>query len=300
VFRFRNKLIAPLVGCGVILFFVGSAQAGSATWKRNPRSGDWNTKTNWRPATVPNGSSDTAIFALSNTTNVSISANTEVNGITFNSTATNPYTITVNPTFTLTLSGAGITNNSGTTQNFVTAVDASGSSGTIVFSNNASLGTNVEFLNKGSLSFEDTSTSVASISNSGLVQFFDKSTGFATNNDGGTTQFFDRSTGDGFNSLGGTTQFFDRSTATGITNFQGDTEFFNRSTAGSAGIENNSGSTSFFNRSTAGSATIDNQAFGSTFFYDSSTAGSATIFSEDNVTLVEFSDNSSAGRATID
>ena len=33
-----------------------SVRAGSATWDLNPGSGDWNTATNWTPATVPNGS----------------------------------------------------------------------------------------------------------------------------------------------------------------------------------------------------------------------------------------------------
>src|SRR5207248_3908341 len=100
---------------------IQTSRAGSVTWKRNPRSGDWNTKTNWRPATVPNGASDTATFSLSNTTNVSISANTEVNGVTFTAAAaTNPYSITAKPGLTLTISGVGITNDSGTTQNFVT------------------------------------------------------------------------------------------------------------------------------------------------------------------------------------
>jgi hypothetical protein len=33
---------------------------GSATWKLNPGSGDWNTASNWMPATVPNGPSDVA------------------------------------------------------------------------------------------------------------------------------------------------------------------------------------------------------------------------------------------------
>ena len=79
---------------------------------------------------VPNGPADTATFGLSNTTDVSISANTEVNGITFSSAATNPYTITASPGFTLTISGVGITNNSGITQNFVTAVEVLGSSAT--------------------------------------------------------------------------------------------------------------------------------------------------------------------------
>src|SRR5438067_3698570 len=148
-FRFRTKLIAPVVGCGLMLFLAGFAQAESATWKRNPRSGDWNTKTNWRPATVPNGSADTATFALSNTTNVSISANTEVNGITFTAAATNPYTITASAPFTLVISGTGITNNSGSTQHFITAVGANGEFGLIVFSDSATAGTSTEFTNNG-------------------------------------------------------------------------------------------------------------------------------------------------------
>jgi hypothetical protein len=65
--------------------FASPAFAGSATWDLNPGSGDWNTNTNWTPNTgYPNGSADTATFALSNTTNVSISANTEANSIVFN------------------------------------------------------------------------------------------------------------------------------------------------------------------------------------------------------------------------
>jgi hypothetical protein len=58
------------------------ARAGSATWDLNPGSGDWNTAANWTPMTVPNGASDTATFSLSNTTNVSISANAEVSNPT--------------------------------------------------------------------------------------------------------------------------------------------------------------------------------------------------------------------------
>src|SRR4029077_5720275 len=85
-----------------------AAHAGSATWNRNPTSGDWNTAANWRSATGPHGPADTAAFALSNMTNVSISADTEVNGIMFTRAATNPYFITVGNESTLTLSGTGI------------------------------------------------------------------------------------------------------------------------------------------------------------------------------------------------
>jgi len=86
---------------------------------------------------VPNGASDTAFFDLSNTTDLSISANTEVNGIVFDSNARlNPFTITARPGFTFTISGVGITNNSGVNQTFMTVADTFGNNpGTIVFSN---------------------------------------------------------------------------------------------------------------------------------------------------------------------
>jgi hypothetical protein len=67
----------------------------------------------------PNGSADIATFGLSHTSDVSISTDTEVNGIIFTPAATNAYTITVNLDITLTLSGTGIMNNSGVTQNFM-------------------------------------------------------------------------------------------------------------------------------------------------------------------------------------
>src|SRR5437764_8822655 len=140
-FRSRNKCLVPLISCCLIFFLTGFARAGSATWKRNARSGDWNTKTNWRPAHVANGASDTAFFDLSNTTDLSISANTEINGIVFDSNAgLNPFTITAGPGFTLTISGVGITNNSGTTQEFVSAVDGDGNGGHIVVRNSETAG----------------------------------------------------------------------------------------------------------------------------------------------------------------
>src|SRR5712691_8644028 len=48
--------------------------AGSATWNLNPATGDWNTAPNWTPATVPNGASDIATFAISNQAAISLSA----------------------------------------------------------------------------------------------------------------------------------------------------------------------------------------------------------------------------------
>jgi len=77
-------LLLPTVAYGI-----------SAQWDLDPISGDWNTAANWTPMGVPNGPADVATFGLSHTTDVSISANTEVNSIIFTPAATNPYTISV-------------------------------------------------------------------------------------------------------------------------------------------------------------------------------------------------------------
>jgi autotransporter-associated beta strand protein len=174
------------------------AHASSATWDLNPGSGDWNTAANWTPMTVPNGPADIATFALSNTTNVSISANTEVNAITFTPAATNPYTITASATWTLRITGTGITNNSGRTQHFITPVGANGEFGLIVFSNSATAGNSTMFTNNGTFlngevrggtRFLDTSSAGNGtfINNGGFTEFSDSSTagnGSFTNNGG--------------------------------------------------------------------------------------------------------------------
>src|ERR1700730_15312078 len=168
------KIIPGIFPALVMMLCVHTTRAGSATWDLNPGSGDWNTATNWEPMTVPNGSADTATFDSSNTTGVSISANTEVNGITFTATATNPYTITASPGFTLTIGGVGITNNSGTAQNFVIA----GNGGQIVFNNSATAGSMTVFTNNGGS---------VSGAGGGLTQFFNAATagnGTFTNNGG--------------------------------------------------------------------------------------------------------------------
>src|SRR6476660_1968489 len=141
----KNKFVGAVFSCGFLFCFAGFARAGSATWDLNPGSGDWNTATNWTPATVPNGSADTATFAVSNTTAISISANTTVDGITFAPGASS-FTITASPFFALTISGVGITNNSGTTQNFVATRNFSFPQ-QIVFTNNATAGTSTIFIN---------------------------------------------------------------------------------------------------------------------------------------------------------
>src|SRR5262245_36248367 len=92
--------------------------AGSATWSATPVSGDWNTAANWVPATVPNGPDDVATFATSNITAITVSASIEVNSVVFASGASS---FSINPNGrTITISGGGVINTSGGTQNFAT------------------------------------------------------------------------------------------------------------------------------------------------------------------------------------
>jgi autotransporter-associated beta strand protein len=161
---FRLFLRALLCG-GAFLFlvFAANAQAGSATWNLNPGSGDWNTAANWTPNTVPNSPSDTATFGSSSNTQISVSANTEINTLSFNPGA-DPYTITPDPGVTLTISGLGASNNSGMMQNFVSGGD-NDERGRISFFNSATAGSDTAYtvrngtlLTNGVIDFNDTST----------------------------------------------------------------------------------------------------------------------------------------------
>ena len=117
----RIRLLIALVLC----LTIQSTFAGSATWKTDPVSNDWNTAANWTPETVPNGPEDVATFATYTKANIRTSRNIEVNGIVFGVGAS-PFRISPgNFSFDeviLTLSGTGITNNSGIAQNLATTV----------------------------------------------------------------------------------------------------------------------------------------------------------------------------------
>jgi autotransporter-associated beta strand protein len=154
-----------------------SVWAGSATWKTNPPTNDWNTANDWSPAAIPNGPSDTATFGTSSQTAVSLAANfDEVNGIAFNPGAS-VFTITAQAAGSLYISGTGIVNNSSVTQNFV-AVDNYSS---ITFANSATAGTNTNFndtANGGGIFFNNLSTAGGGtfvIDDAGQVFFNDSS-----------------------------------------------------------------------------------------------------------------------------
>jgi hypothetical protein len=135
-----------LLSALVLLFSIQASRAGGATWNLNPTSGDWNTAANWTPVTVPNGPNDTATFDVSNITGISVGASiVEVNGIVFDPGAS-AYTIANNRFFSI--SGVGITNNSGNLQNF-SAGTFGDNQGFISFSNNATAGSLTTFTNFG-------------------------------------------------------------------------------------------------------------------------------------------------------
>ena len=114
---------------------------------------------NWTPNTVPDGPDDVATFEVSNITAIS-HGSLSLNGIVFNPGAS-AYIITHTQAIYATISGAGITNNSGITQNFVVDTDLAHQ----VFINQATAGWGTVFTVRagnytfgGSLQFEDNAT----------------------------------------------------------------------------------------------------------------------------------------------
>src|SRR4051794_3515922 len=106
--------------CSVVLSLapiVSSLRGASATWDSSPVSNDWNTALNWSPDSVPNGPSDVASFFTSSVPGISLSADVQLAGMTFNSGAS-AFTIS---NHTISISG-GITNNSSNVQKFTSAL----------------------------------------------------------------------------------------------------------------------------------------------------------------------------------
>jgi autotransporter-associated beta strand protein len=208
--------------------------AGSATWLARPTTGDWNTAANWTVGGPPNGPSDTATFDVSTITGVSISACCiEVNSIVFNPGAS-AFTITAGPEVFFTISGTGIINNSGITQNFVAGAGETGNFGIISFENSATAGSLTAITNKGwpvagmlgsETNFNQTSTAgSATITNNG---------GTVSGAYGGVTSFLNSST------AGGATIINNGGAVGGA--YGGETIFYDSSDAGSATLIANGG-----------------------------------------------------------
>jgi len=114
----KSLILSCIIILTLSLSALNAVYADSATWSTNPISNDWNTAENWTPNTVPNGPDDIATFELSHQTNVFVSSLVEVNEVIFSPGATS-FNINATDGRSLTISGIGITNNSGIAQNFV-------------------------------------------------------------------------------------------------------------------------------------------------------------------------------------
>ncbi|MBA3961966.1 MAG: hypothetical protein H0X40_08700 [Chthoniobacterales bacterium] len=211
---FRPHLLALFIS--VALLWVNPSFAGSATWNLNPVDGNWNNASNWTPNTIPNGTNDVATFGISNKTaiNVGINDPTEtVSEIVFNPGAS-PYTITVphvlDTVLYFAITGAGISNNSGTIQN----LGAADYFATIFFTGEASAGSDTAILAggratgtlPGQVEFLDDATagSATVTANHGVIMFNNHSTAAnatliaeaGPTNVGGEIEFRENSMGD--------------------------------------------------------------------------------------------------------
>jgi autotransporter-associated beta strand protein len=256
--------LSRLGSLALLALFCGSATfafAGSATWQQDPATGNWNTPTNWNPATIPNGPSDVATFSVSNQTNVTVTSSIILDSIVFQPDAS-AFTITTSSAFaSVLINGAGVIDNSALTQNFF--VNAAGR-------------------DQGALNFAGSASAGDAIYSQG---------GAAVRNSfGGTTSFFNTST------AATATFFLDGGAANGAAG--GGVIFFDSSTAGSANFTLNPGMVpgatgghlEFANSSTAGSSTIivngaQNATGGTVFFLDDSTGGTANVVLLGNGTL---------------
>ena len=138
---------SPILSCAMVVTLslgaLNAVYADSATWSMTPISSDWSTAANWTPNTVPNGPDDIATFGLSHHTGVFVSTDIEVNELIF-SPGASPFNINADGDMVLTVSGIGITNDSGIAQNFVFPTFAG-----IVLTNNATAGDMTFFTLKG-------------------------------------------------------------------------------------------------------------------------------------------------------
>ncbi len=297
----RHPLSALLL-CGLLLLFPNApTYAGSAIWRVNPTSDRWNTTANWTPSTVPNAPTDVATFDVSNQASVVISGKGDtVDHITFTANAS-PYTITIGADIpgtesVLTISGLGIVNDSGITQNFVTSnFTTSSARGLVFFENGATAGDKTVFsitFNAPVLFFNNSSAGIATFINTGFTSFNDDSTASS-----GT--FVNKAGG-----IGGLTILIGNSTA--------DRGTFIAEGGSLSPPFGSSGSVSFGGSATAGTGTFTLQrgtasraSGGLLFFSNDSSADHGTFTAEGgNIDdsqhcTIKFQDSATAGDALI-
>jgi hypothetical protein len=291
----------------LLLSTASSSFAGSATWKASAANDEWFNVNNWVQRTIPNSPGDTATFASSNRTSIDIAFNVEVNGIVFNPGAS-AFTIATNPTLvpTITISGVGITNNSGIVQNFLLNRGAA----QMEFLNSATAGSLTAFTNFATgITFGQTSTAGNATFNNigGFVTFTNSSTAGDSTFNNNAVLFFDGNStaGNGTFNNPGFIQFgenpFDTSTA-------GNSTFTNPGSADSTV----GGGLIVFHFGTAGDATFINDGAtasggiaGETLFQDTGDAGNAVLIANGGVGggdggSIQFATASSGGTARVE
>ncbi len=256
------------------------ASAGSATWKLDPTSGDWNTAMNWTPNTVPNGTDDIATFGVSNLTEITQSMATTLGGMQFDLGASS-YNINILPRNTFSLNDAGVTNQSGVTQSI------SCSSTTLDFYNQSTAGDNVIYTNTNTETYVTSFYTFHNDATAGGATFINNSN--PTLVAGSKIEFQN-------NASAGSSYI----TNSGSTNsvFTAYTSFYDDSTAAESTIIYDGAFGSFFSRATAANSTITCSGYSNITFYELSTAGTATITSSGGSTVV-FEDVSTAEAATL-
>jgi len=298
----------------IAFIFISLNQAHAVDWTGG--TSDWNTAGNWTPANVPSVY-DTATFGNALPLDISLSTITRIGQMTFNP-GSSAYTFTTNR-YGFQITQHGIVNGSGNIQTFNIPL-----SGSVVFLDNATAGSNITFNTTGTLGFFNTSSAEnstiiiaagaqagfndsstaksSSITNAGSFIFSDSSTGASstmTNANGGSLSFQDTSTAGSSNITNeGTCQFLVNATAGNatITNNTGaHITFDNTSSAGTATMTN-SGNLSFVTASSASSSTLRNNRSGNLTFQNGATAGNASIT---NAGTLTFMNGSCAGNSTI-
>jgi autotransporter-associated beta strand protein len=236
---FSISFIARILPVFISLLTIRTSHADTYSWSAHPPTSIWSNSNNWVPTGTPNGPNDVATFGVTDFRDILVSNFVEVNGITFNSGASS---YTISPAGgQLTLSGTGISNNSGIAQNFGSP---------IIFKNSAAAGNATFIDNAGTiLEFQNSSNAGNAIANNagdtGSVQ-------------GGQVDFKDNA------SAGSATITSAGGLASPTFNPAG-TFFLNNSSAGNATLIGN------------GSTVDGARGGGAAAFLESSDAGSATI-----------------------
>jgi len=273
----------------IFLSFILTLQvrADSATWNLDPATGVWNTANNWTPASVPNGPSDVATFDVSRETNVSFSAITEVDSIVFNPGASS-FTITNGPFHEVTISGAGIINNSGRVQKFIGDQDSGSPDSPAfpewTFENSASAGTDTYFTIFGANS---------EVGVGGNVVFFDSSTADHAifDVDGSSGEAYSTELGFyGSSTAGNATIHLHRNAFLKVSGFQ------STPTLGDAVVTNNEGSITITSGGSAGQAIITNSGHRQFTEVSMALMGSSTAIS----TASEATITNQGGTATLE